>query len=290
MRLAPSADEVRSRLGDAWPVPGTVDCHAHVFEDGFPLAPARAFDPLPYPLDYYLGWARALGVARCVQVTASCYGFDNSAARFALEECRAAGIAARGVATIHPEIEEIELAKLAKAGFVAARLAASRIGGLGTAAFEALARRCAPHGWHVEINVDDCDEWVALEPRLAASPVPVVFEHLGALRNGAREDAPGLSAVLRLLEKRRDFCIKLCTFYRLSNGPKARFADVAPIVRRFAAEFSDRLMWGSSLLASAGTAEVGDDLGLIAVALDWFPDARVRERVFAGNAARFYGL
>jgi D-galactarolactone isomerase len=290
MRLAPSADEVQTRLGDAWPLPDAIDSHAHVFEQGFPLAAARAFDPLPYPLEYYLAWARAIGVGRCVQVTASCYGFDNSAARYALEECRAAGIAARGVATIHPEIEEIELGKLARAGFVGARLTASRIGGLGTAAFEALALRCAPHGWHVELNVDDCDEWVALEPRLAASPVAVVFEHLGSVRDGLREDEPGLRAVLRLLAKRRDFCVKLGGFYRLSAHPAPRFRDVAPVVRRFAREFPDRLMWGSSLLAPGGAGSVGDDLELIGVALEWLPDARTRARAFSGNAERFYGF
>ena len=72
MRLAPSAEEVQARLGDAWPISGAVDCHAHVFERGFPLATARTFDPLPYPLEYYLAWTQALGIRRCVQVNASC--------------------------------------------------------------------------------------------------------------------------------------------------------------------------------------------------------------------------
>jgi len=57
----------------------------------------------------------------------------------------------------------------------------SRIGSLGLEAFEEVAKRCLPHRWHVEINVDACEEWVALEPRLAKSPVPVVFEHLGRI-------------------------------------------------------------------------------------------------------------
>src|SRR5207248_1219672 len=127
MRLPPSAEEVRSRLGTDWPVSGAVDCHAHVFEQGFPFAAARDYDPLPYPLEYYLGWLQALGIPRCVQVTASCYGFDNSATRYVLDECRASGIAARGVAIIHPEIDEAELATLARGGFIAARLMASRV-------------------------------------------------------------------------------------------------------------------------------------------------------------------
>ena len=276
MRLPPSEDEIRSRLGSAWPVFGAVDCHAHVFEQGFPFAAGRDSDPAPYPFDYYLGWIRALRIARSVQVTASCYGFDNSATRYAMEECRANGVAARGVAIIHPEIEEAELAVLARAGFIAARLMASRMASVGMGDFDALARRCAAWRWHLEVNVDGSDAWAALEPQLAASPVPVVFEHLG-MREGEGPQAPGVRAVLRLLEKRRDFAVKL------------RFPDIAPVVALFVRHHPDRLMWGSNLPQPVNGDACGD-LELIASALEARPDAPARERVFAGNAERFYGF
>jgi len=288
MRLAPSAEEVQARLGDAWPISGAVDCHAHVFERGFPLAAVRAFDPLPYPLEYYLAWTQALGIRRCVQVNASCYGLDNSVTRYALDECRANGVAARGVATIHPEIGYVELEKLARGGFVGARLMTSRIGSLGLEAFEEVAKRCLPHRWHVEINVDACEEWVALEARLAKSPVPVVFEHLGRIEGEQGANAPGLCAVLRLLDKRPDFVLKLSSFYRLL--PNAGFKDVAPIVKLFARDFPDRLMWGSNLPHPGLSGGAPDDLELIGAALEWLPDSVARQRVFADNAERFYGL
>lgn len=275
MRLPPSAEEIRSRLGDAWPVFGAIDGHAHVFEQGFPFAAGRDSEPPPYPFDYYLGWIRALRIARCVQVTASCYGLDNSATRYAIDECRASGVSARGVATIHPEIEEAELAALARASFIAARLMASRIAGVGLENLEALARRCADWHWHLEVNVDESAAWAALEARLAASPVPVVFEHLG-VREGEGPGSPGVRAVLRLLERRPDFAVKL------------RFPDIAPVAALFVRHHPDRLMWGSSLPQVNGHAY--DDLELIASALELLPDAQARERVFAGNAERFYGF
>jgi len=275
MRLAPSAEEIRARLGDAWPVEGAVDCHAHVFERGFPLSAARAYDPEPYPLEAYLAWSRALGIARCVQVTASCYGFDNSAVAYAMEECRISGIGVRGVATIHPEIATAELEKLARAGFAGARVTTSRIAGLGLEALEDVAKRCVPLRWHVEVNVDAAKEWLALEPRLARLPVPVVFEHLGMIDESEGADAPGLRAVLRLLEKRADFAVKFSSFTRM---------EAAPVARLFAREFPDRLMWGSNL------APAGDDLALIALALEWLPEAKLRASVFSLNAERFYGL
>lgn len=270
MRLAPSAEEIQARLGDAWPVPGAVDCHAHVFEPGFPLAAARAFEPHEYPLEHYLAWLQALGIRRCVLVNASCYGFDNSVTRYALEECRANGVAARGVATIHPEIGFVELQKMAAAGFVGARLMSSRVAGVSLESLEAVARRCAGVRWHLEINVDSCDEWVALEPRLARSPVPVVFEYLG---KDAAPEAPGIEAVLRLLDRRRDFAVKLC-----GNGD---------LTRRLAKQFPDRLMWGSHLRR---TGEAFGDLGIIACVLQSIPDPVTRRRVFCDAAERFYGL
>ena len=281
MRLPPSEDEIRSRLGDAWPVSGAVDCHAHVFEQGFPFAPGRASDPPPYPLEYYLGWIRALGIARSVQVTASCYGLDNSATRYALDECRASGVAARGVAIIHPEIAEAELAALARAGFIAARLMASRIADLGLEDFDALARRCAPWRWHLEVNVDDSASWGELEARLAASPVPVVFEHLG-VRAGEPADSPGLRALLRLLDRRPDFAVKL------------RFPDIAPAAALLARRHPGRLMWASSLPQADGGdgdgAPAWHDLDAIAAALELLPGDGERARVFAANAERFYGF
>ena len=158
---------------------------------------AGAVEPRPYPIDYYLGWARALGIARCVQVTASCYGFDNSITRFAMDECRAGGIAVRGIAIVHPDIEEAELASLSKDGFIGARLMDSRVASLEMDAFESLARRCAAWRWHIELNADRCEAWRAMEERLALSPVPLVFEHLG-IGSGEGPETPGVHcAVLR---------------------------------------------------------------------------------------------
>jgi predicted TIM-barrel fold metal-dependent hydrolase len=270
MQLAPSAEEIQARLGDSWPVPGAIDCHAHVFEPGFPLAAARAFEPHEYPLEYYLAWLRALGIRRCVLVNASCYGFDNSVTRYALEECRANGVAARGVATIHPEIGFVELQKMAAAGFVGARLMSSRVAGVCLESFEAVARRCTALRWHIEVNVDSCDEWIALEPRLARSPVPVALEYLG---KDAAADSPGIEAVLRLLDRRRDFAVKV------PESPE--------LTQRVNREFPGRLMWGSHLSQSGGAL---DDLGLIGCVLESIPDPAMRRAVFCDNAERFYGL
>jgi predicted TIM-barrel fold metal-dependent hydrolase len=124
--------------------------------------------------------------------------------------------------------------------------------------------------WHIEVNVDSCEEWTALEPRLARSPVPVALEYLG---KDAAVDSPGIEAVLRLLDRRRDFAVKL------PESPE--------LTRLLNREFPGRLMWGSHLSQSGGAL---DDLGLIGCVLQSIPEPAMRRAVFCDNAERFYGL
>jgi 2-pyrone-4,6-dicarboxylate lactonase len=268
MRAAPlSIAEIRARLGAGWPPAGLVDAHAHAIEPGHPLATTRAYDPEPFPIEAYRRQAAALGVARSVMVTASCYGFDNSVTRNALAEL---GPQTRGVAIIDPEIQEAELEKYVTAGFVAARILTARPGVVGDAAFETVARRCAPHGWHVEINVRDAYEWLALEPRLAQSPVPLVFEHLGRARGDEGVETEGFRAMLRLLEARPEFHVKVT----------GKFEGMEPVLRVLAGRFPQQLVWGSNLPDTR--------LEALLPLWQWMSEPALRQAVFADNAARLY--
>jgi predicted TIM-barrel fold metal-dependent hydrolase len=104
--------------------------------------------------------------------------------------------------------------------------------------------------------------------------VPVVFEHLG-LGAGDGPESGGVRAVLRLLERRTDFAVKL------------RLPDVAAVLDVLVRRHPDRLMWGSS---NPQEDAADDDLGLMAHALEHLPDPALRERVFARNAESFYGF
>ncbi len=268
MRAAPlSIAEIRARLGAGWPPAGLVDAQAHPIEPGHPLATTREYDPEPFPIEAYRRQAAALGVVRSVLVTASFYGFDNSVTRNALAEL---GPQARGVAMIDPEIQEAELEKYVAAGFVAARILTARPGVVGDGAFEKVARRCAPRGWHVEINVRDAYEWLALEPRLARSPVPLVFEHLGRARGNEGVEADGFRAMLRLLEARPDFHVKVT----------GDFDGMEPVLRVLAGRFPGQLVWGSNLPDTR--------LEALLPLWQWMSDPALRQRVFADNAARLY--
>jgi predicted TIM-barrel fold metal-dependent hydrolase len=268
MRAAPlGIAEIRAKLGSDWPPAGLVDAHAHAIEPGHPLATTREYDPEPFPIEAYRRHAAALGVTRSVMVTASCYGFDNSVTRNALAEL---GPQARGVAMIDPEIQEAELGKYVDAGFVGARILTARPGVVGDGAFETVAQRCVAHGWHVEINVRDAYEWLALEPRLRQSPVPLAFEHIGRAGGDEGTEAEGFRAMLRLLEARPDFHVKVT----------GDFGGREPALRVLASRFPRQLVWGSNLPETP--------LEELLPLWQWMSEPALRQAVFADNAARLY--
>ena len=60
--------------------PGTVDCHAHIFDrfERYAFAGERKYSPPLCTREAWLALHQALGVERGVQVNGSPYGFDNS--------------------------------------------------------------------------------------------------------------------------------------------------------------------------------------------------------------------
>jgi len=60
--------------------PGTVDCHAHIFDrfEKYGFSTNKKYFPPRCSREDWLALHAALGVARGVQVNASPYGFDNS--------------------------------------------------------------------------------------------------------------------------------------------------------------------------------------------------------------------
>ena len=153
---------------------GTVDCHAHIFDrfERYPLARERKYSPPLCTREAWLALHAALGVDRGVQVHGSPYGFDNSITLDFLQEHRGRFV---GVAAISPQVSEAELKRLDAGGFRAARLMDQFATGATTAMLDDIARRVAPYGWHIEINIARASDWVELEPRLRRCPVPLVL-------------------------------------------------------------------------------------------------------------------
>lgn len=273
--------------------PGTVDCHAHIFDrfSRYPLAPGRKYSPPPCTREAWLALHAALGVERGVQVHGSPYGFDNSITEDFLKEHGARFV---GVAAVPPDVGDADIARLARAGFRAARLMDQYATGATTRDLEAIAGRVAPHGWHVEINLARSADWVELEPRLVRCPVPLVFDHLGRVRGGEGVNAPGFKALLRMLTRREDCWVKISSWYRLSDarGPDGvpTGEDMKPLAQKLLKERGDRCVWGSNWPHPGLHDWMPNDADLVDQLDGWIPEAAMREPLYASNARRLYRL
>ena len=269
--------------------PGTIDCHAHIFDrfERYPLAGERKYSPPPCTRQDWLALHESLGVAHGVQVHGTPYGVDNSITLdFLLENPGRF----RGVAAIRPDVSEATLRQLDAAGFVAARLMDQYPNGATTEMLEDIARRVAPYGWHIEVNIAKSADLIRLEPRLRTCPVPLVFDHLGRIRGGEGVDSPAFAVIRRLLTERDDCWTKISSWYRLSDAASPGFDDMRPLVQALLVARPDRCVWGTNWPHPGLSKFMPNDADLLDQLESWLPDESVRVPLFATNAARLYGF
>src|SRR5690349_19823952 len=74
--------EVRWSAGTELPKtkapPNATDCHFHIYDASFPIAPYATLKPPPASVDDYHALQRRIGTTRCVVILPSTYGTDNS--------------------------------------------------------------------------------------------------------------------------------------------------------------------------------------------------------------------
>ncbi len=259
--------------------PGACDCHFHVFGPygRFPLDANRPYTPPEASVRHYEDMAATLGLERRVIVTASVSGTDNAVTMDAVQ--RLGPAASRAVVVVD---DAADLPALSRGGAVGVRFNAVSGNGAPLDALEALARRIAPLGWHIQVFTNDLP---ALADRLAALPVPVVLDHLGGAKARDGAGSPAMRAALRLLDTGRAW-VKL-SGYRASSPP---YGDVAPLARALLAAAPGRCVWGTDWPHTGfrTEAEMLDDGTL----LDWLHDWTDGDwrRVLVDNPAALYGF
>lgn len=271
---------------------GATDCHCHVFEDPkrYPLIPVRSYTPPPASGAEYMAMCAAVGLERTVQVNASVYGADNSVT---LDLIAALGQhRARGVAGVAIDVAPAELERLHAGGMRGARVSTYVKGYGGTDVIAALAPRLRPLGWHLQVHLLHADELAVLEEALLATPVPMVFDHMGGVRGGEGPGNAGFQALLRILHRRDDCWTKISSWYRRSDSGAPDYADMRPLVEALVEARPDRLVFGTNwphpALFPPETAP--NDGALVDLFCDWVPDAEMRRRILVDNPARLYGF
>ena len=263
----------------------TCDCHFHIFGpyDRYPLDAGRTYTPPPALVPQYLAMVDAVGIRRMVVVQASVYGTHNEVTLDAVQQF---GLhRARAVAVIDDSFKDAALRQLHERGVRGVRF--NMVSGNGTPEdqLDALARRVASLGWHIQIYAEG-DKLAAIAARLAKLPVDVVIDHSGGVRAALGIAHPQFRALLKLLDSGRAW-IKVCSYRASSSGQP--WSDVAPNVKTLIAAAPDRCVWGTDW-PHPQMDPVPEAGLLLDQFVEWVPDAAMRQRVLVDNAARLYGF
>jgi predicted TIM-barrel fold metal-dependent hydrolase len=270
----------------SWRAPAlSCDCHFHIFGpyDRFPLDTGRHYDPQEATIADYRRMATALCIERMVIVQPSVYGTRNevsldAAEQFGLER-------ARVVVVIDDSFDDAALKRLHARGTRGVRFNAVSGNGTPLEQLEALARRIAPLGWHLQLYAEG-HQLPELAPRLATLPVPVVVDHMGGVKTSEGLNGAGFQALLKMLESPQ--CWVKISGYRISGGPP--FADVAPFARALLAAAPDRAVWGTDWPHPSLQRWMPEDGHLLDLLGQWAPSDAERRRVLVENPARLYGF
>src|SRR5271166_6717031 len=173
------------------------DCHMHIYDSRFPIAPNATLKPADAKPDDYKLLQKRIGTTRNVVVTPSTYGTDNSVTLDAMAKI---GSTARGVAVVDTGVTDAELKRLNSLGVRGIRFNLVQTGATTVEMFEPLSKRIHDLGWHVQLNLKP-ELLVQIEDLLLRSPSPLVFDHLAHIPRDAGVEHPSFKTMRKLLDK-----------------------------------------------------------------------------------------
>jgi predicted TIM-barrel fold metal-dependent hydrolase len=281
---------------------GACDCHTHIHGDPekFPFFPGRVYTPELASPEEMAALHKALHIERVVIVTPSVYGTDNAATVWGI---KARGANARGVAVVDDKTPTSELDALGQAGIRGMRLNLATGGtsdpSVGRQRFQAAIERLKTRNWHLQMFTS-LAMISAIKDLVAASPVPVVFDHFGGAEARFGPNQPGFGDLLQLVQSGKAY-VKISGAYRASSlAPD--YADAVSLARALIAANPDRILWGTDWPHPNSVTPAGqkpteatpsfqiDDGRLLNQLPVWAPDTAVRKRILVENPARLYGF
>ena len=266
------------------PPPDACDCHIHVFETGFAVAPTALSAPPLAPLSAYREVQQALGLSRAVVVQPTAYGFDNSCT---LQSMAALGPAARGIVVIQPRTPTEELQRLHDLGVRGVRYMMLPGGALPWETLEATAANIEPLGWHIDLQVDG-RQFHDYEARLASLPCRLVVDHNGKFLTPVAPSHEGFQALLRLLASGRCW-VKLSAPYETSRSGPPAFDDVGVLARALVQANPQRCLWASNW-PHLNTNPQPSNAQMLDLLLAWADDDATRKQILVENPAELYGF
>ena len=266
--------------------PNACDCHMHIYDSRFPVAPTAKLRPSNATVDDYRLLQKRLGATRNVVVNPSTYGTDNSCT---LDAMARLGGNARGVAVVDTSVTDSELKRLHELGVRGIRFNLVQSGATTIDMLEPLSKRVNDLGWHVQIHMlgDGIVENAALFQRL---PSPIVFDHMGRIPEPSGVDHPAFALIVKLLDSGRAW-VKLSGAYMDTKTGSPAYADTSTIARGYVKAAPERLVWASDWPHPTEKADAKpDDAILFDLLANWAPDEAIRNRILVDNPVSLYGF
>jgi predicted TIM-barrel fold metal-dependent hydrolase len=260
------------------------DCHMHIYDARFPVAPNATLRPPDALVTDYKLLQKRIGTTRNVIVTPSTYGTDN---RVTLEAMQQIGPNARGVAVVDTSVKDDELKRMHDLGIRGIRFNLVQAGATTAEMIEPLSKRVNDLGWHIQIHMKG-EQIAGIEDLLLRVPSPIVFDHLGRLAQPNALDNPGFKTISKLIDKGRTW-VKLSGAYQDSKVGAPSYSDTVPVARAYIKAAPQRMVWASDW-PHPTEKDKPDDAVLFDLLAEWAPDAAVRTGILVQNPETLYGF
>lgn len=263
------------------------DCHHHIYDGRFPIAPSATLKPGDAkPADYRLLQKRT-GTTRSVVVQPSTYGTDNSCTLDGMAQLGSA--TTRGVAVVDTTVTDAELKRLNGLGIRGIRFNLVQAGATTVEMLEPLSKRIADLGWHVQIHQLG-DGIVAMQDILMRLPSAIVFDHMGRIPKDVGVNHPAYAVIGKLIEKGKTW-VKISGAYMDTKVGPPTYADSTKLAQAYVKAAPERMVWGSDWPHPTAKDDAKpDDAILVDLLTEWAPDEKVRNRILVDNPATLYGF
>jgi len=261
------------------------DCHMHIYDSRFPVAPTATLRPPDaHPSDYRLLQKR-IGTTRNVIVQPSTYGTDNSCTLDALAQM---GPSARAVAVVDTTVSDEQLNRLDRLGVRGIRFNLVQAGATSIEMLEPLSHKVNQLGWHVQIHMLG-GQIVQIEELLKRLPSPIVFDHLGRIPPSAGIVHPAFRVIRNLIDKGNTW-VKLSGAYQDSKAGPPAYADTNELAQAYVQAAPERMLWATDWPHPTQKTAKPDDAALLDLLLAWAPDESTRRQILVENPQMLYGF
>lgn len=263
----------------------TCDCHMHIYDSRFPVAPTATLMPPDARPSHYLLLQKRLGTTRNVVVQPSTYGTDNSCT---LDGMAQIGPTARGVAVVDTTVSDAELKRLDRLGVRGIRFNLVQAGATTVDMLEPLSKRVDELGWHVQIHMLG-DQIVQIGALLQRLPSVIVFDHFGRIPGPIGVKHPAFAVIRELLDRGRTY-VKLSSAYLNTKVGPPSYSDMTELAQAYVKAAPERMLWGTDWPHPTEKTDKPDDAVLFDLWSTWVPDERTRNRIFVENPEVVYGF